>query len=67
MSIKIEQKYRLKKPRKSDVDIRVVEINNQWVEVERCEHHEGLAHDTFPLKIEHLLQNYALVSEVADD
>lgn len=38
--------------------LRVVDISELFVELERCEHHEGLAHETFPMHIERLLKEY---------
>ena len=42
-------------------NLRIVKINDHTLEVERCEHHEGLTHDTFPISNETLLANYTLV------
>lgn len=67
MSIEIGQKYIGRRKAANDVLLRVVGVNNQYAELERCEHHEGLTHDTFPLSIDYLLKHYELISEVTDD
>lgn len=64
MSIEIGQKYIGKRKAANDVSLRVVGVNSQYAELERCEHHEGLTHDTFPLSIDYLLKHYELISEV---
>lgn len=64
MSVEIGQKYRGKRKAANDVLLRVVGVNSQYAELERCEHHEGLTHDTFPLSIDYLLKHYELISEV---
>lgn len=66
MSVEIGQKYIRKRKSVTDVSLRVVSVNSQYVELERCEHHEGLTHESFPLGIDYLLEHYEL-SEVADD
>ncbi len=64
MSVEIGQKYRGKRKAANDVLLRVVGVNSQYAELERCECHEGLTHDTFPLSIDYLLKHYELTSEV---
>ena len=61
MQIKIGQKYSHKDEPPTSVKLRVLGVDSQIVEMERCEHHEGLAHESFNLKIDFLLQNYDLV------
>lgn len=67
MSVEIGQKYRGKRKAANDVLLRVVGVNSQYAELERCEHHEGLTHDTFPLSIDYLLRHYDLISEVQSE
>lgn len=67
MSVEIGQKYIGKRKSANDVLLRVVGVNSQYAELERCEHHEGLTHDTFPLSIDYLLRHYSLISEVQSD
>lgn len=64
MSVEIGQRYKGKRKFSNDVLLRVVGVNSQYAELERCEHHEGLTHDTFPLSIDYLLKHYELTSEV---
>ena len=61
MQVKIGQKYSHKDEPPTSVKLRVVGIDGQIVEMERCEHQEGLAHETFNLKIDYLLKHYDLV------
>ena len=62
MQVKIGQNYRHKDEPTTSVKLRVVSIDGQMVEMERCEHHEGLAHETFNVSMDYLLQNYDLVA-----
>ena len=62
MQVKIGQNYRHKDEPTTSVKLRVVSIDGQIVEMERCEHHEGLAHETFNVSMDYLLQNYDLVA-----
>ena len=64
MRVEIGQRYRRKNKPPTDIALRVVGVNSQYAELERCEHHEGLTHDTFPLSIDYLLRHYTLISEV---
>ena len=66
MSVEIGQKYISKRKAVTNVALRVVGVNSSYVELERCEHHEGLTHESFPLGIDYLLEHYEL-SEVTDD
>lgn len=59
--MKINQKYRLKKDSKNNVDLRIIDIQDNIISLERCEHHEGLTHESFDLFKEHLLQEYYLI------
>jgi hypothetical protein len=61
MKIKVGQMYAHKVKEVYSTRLRVVVINGDWIEVERCESHEGLASDTFPLRKDYLLENYDLV------
>ena len=61
--MKINQKYRLNtdmNPTPSNI-LRVLNIKGNIVTMERCEHHEGLAHESFELSKEILKEKYTLI------
>lgn len=63
-SVTVGQKYHHKgmtnRPIRAGDLLRVVEVNGTVVEMERCEAHEGLTHDTFGLQLDYLLAHYEL-------